>query len=144
MSVNLLDGNFLGTSSERVERKIFHCSDGMSFNKFRTAYKHEMHLRIPSFFPESALVQTLWMCKPDLYYFNKHVALKCGVYRVVMQNQLDLTVINYFFRGIKEKLDYPEDDAFPMTVDIEIYYEKVPGVILDSAQWRLYNEDNYR
>lgn len=145
MSKNPIDDEFLSMSDEKQERKIFHCTDGMSFNDFKKAYRHEMHIRITSFFPQSALVERRHFGKPDLYYFSKHVALKCGVYRVVMNCLRDLDIVEYFFRGVKEHFNYPDsEDAFPLEVDIEIYYESYPGALIDSAQWRFYEEDEHR
>lgn len=125
-------------------RTFFHSSDGKVFMSFKAAYRHEMYMRIHKLFPESAFGESSRYAYRKGYYFTHHDYIKCGVYRITLENELDLKTINYCFRGVIDELPELEEDDYPYEFDIEIYYEEFPGVIVQNGGWRLYNEDSRR
>lgn len=129
-------------SDKMSPRKTYTCSDGKTYFNSRHAYIHEMYVRIPSLFPQNAMGLSRTY-RGGEYYISKHDYIKCGIYHIVLKDEDDLTVLNHFFRGIKDELDYPEEDDFPIELDLDIYHEVIPGTIMDRAQWRLYDEENY-
>ena len=141
---NLKKGYIIDTSFEPAIRAFFHCSDGLVSTSFRRAYKHEMYIRIQKFFPESAFGKSKKFAVRKGYYITRHDYIKCGVYRIRLENETDLKIINYWFRGVEDEIPELVDSDYPYEFDIEIYYEEYPGVIVQKGQWRLYNEDYYR
>lgn len=119
--------------------KIFTCSDGMSFNNARKAFKHEMYIRIKTLFPQNSIEYSKTI-RAKRFHLGRHMFIRCGVYHIILKDREDLSTMNHFFRGIRKELDYPDDSEYPIEFDIEIFYEKIPGVILNSAQWRFYEE----
>ena len=134
----------IGIAEEQVKRKVFYTSDGMRFTNFRKAYRHEMFLRLPRFFPESAFG---WSSRygGERYYFTRHDYIKCGVYRLTVASDDELAVLDHFFKGLRDELPELSEGDFPYTFDLDIYYEDFSDkMLIPRAQWRLYKEDNYR
>ena len=130
--------------SERVvTRKVFTCSDGKTFSKARNAFRHEMYLRIPEIFPQSAIEYSKTF-RGKRYHLSKHMFIRCGIYHIILRDKEDMSTMNHFFRGIQDSLDYPEESEYPIEFDLEIFYEDIPGVIMSSAQWRLYGDEIIR
>ena len=129
------------TVSDRVTtRKVFTCSDGKTFSKARNAFRHEMYLRIPEIFPQSAIEYSKTF-RGKRFHLCKHMFIRCGIYHIILRDKEDMSTLNHFFRGIRDKLDYPEENEYPIEFNLEIFYEDIPGVIMNSAQWRLYGNE---
>lgn len=119
-------------------RKVFTCSDGKKFFNGKKAFKHEDYVRIPTLFPQSA-IEWSKSFRAKRYHLCKHLFIRCGIYHIILKEREDMRAMNHFFRGLREALGYPEDEDYPIEFDLEIYYEKIPGTLMDKAQWRLYN-----
>lgn len=102
-----------------------------------------MFLRIFTLFPESAFGHSKRYGGKG-YYFTRHDYIKCGIYRIVLKDSIEMEVMNHFFRGLVDALPEIGENDYPYEFDIDIYYENYPGILIPRAQWRLYSEDNYR
>ena len=124
-------------------QKGYICSDGTLHQSPCAAAVHEREVRISKIFPPS-VIEYSHTFGSKRYHLNKHMYIGCGIYHIVLRDADDMTAMNYFFKGVRNRLDCPDDDEYPIEFDLEIFYEDVPGVIMNYAQWRLYGDDIVR
>lgn len=141
--MDVFKDNFLGYSTKMAPVPLFHTSDGRKFRKFKSAYRYEMFLHIWDYFPESAFATTSRLGGGPKYHISRRVYLKCGIYRLHVESGKDVDILNYFFRGLRDELPEFSESDYPWEFDLEIYYEKHPGVMIQKAQWRLYDKGRH-